>query len=111
MLVLGTRPYDKVLSKCPAALTLLPVGGINVRLHPFTHVSVLLLTAVSVPQHLPRRMVANDAADLAARSGVAAAAGSASNMVRVPKETKEWAECGWWRCEGPQPQLIPGDMA
>lgn len=48
--------------------------------------------------------------DMAARAQVAREAADESNKVRVPKETKEWQETGWWRCEGPQPELIPGDL-
>jgi hypothetical protein len=49
----------------------------------------------------------NMAADLAARQQQALAAAAAAHL--APKETQEWAEAGWWKCEGQQAPaaLIP----
>eukprot|EP00879_Flechtneria_rotunda_P002126 GHRR01002308.1.p1 GENE.GHRR01002308.1~~GHRR01002308.1.p1 ORF type:complete len:2960 (+),score=1151.97 GHRR01002308.1:374-9253(+) len=44
------------------------------------------------------RAAAGTAEDLAVRQQIAAAA--AMNVRRAPQETKEWAEAGWWKCEG-----------
>lgn len=60
------------------------------------------------PQQLMARQPPPYSGDLAARAQVAREAADESNQVRVPKETKEWGETGWWKCEGPQPELIPG---
>lgn len=53
-------------------------------------------------------MAARAVADLSARARIACEAADDSYQVRVPKETKEWAETAWWKCEGPEPGLIPG---
>lgn len=39
-----------------------------------------------------------NAADLSTRQQLAAAAASAAHL--APKETQEWAEGGWWKCQG-----------
>lgn len=70
---------------------------------PLNAITMCVLLALS------QAMAARHAADLSARSRIVFEASDESNQVRVPKETKEWAETGWWKCEGPQPQLIPGE--
>jgi hypothetical protein len=69
----------------------------------------LLLCCCRVDIH--QAMAAGYARDLADRAQVVREADDESAAVCVPKETKEWAETGWWKCEGPQPHLIPGEQA
>jgi hypothetical protein len=57
-----------------------------------------------MPLHLQAARMArssmHQAADLAARQQQAVAAAAAAHL--APKETQEWAEAGWWKCEGQQ---------
>lgn len=69
--------------------------------------AAMAFAAPPPPPAPARAMAARAAADLSARSRVASEAADDSNQVRVPKETREWAETGWWKCEGPEPGLIP----
>jgi hypothetical protein len=51
--------------------------------------------------HLQAARVARgiaDAAELSARQQLAAAAAVAAHL--APKETQEWVEAGWWKCQG-----------
>lgn len=73
----------------------------------FTHTQCYCLVRCLTYQPKAARMArgAAYAADLAARQQLAAAAAGAAHL--APKETQEWAEAGWWKCQG---QMAPAGL-
>lgn len=91
----------------PPALGIMQSHGYTLFNH--AHAAAAAVAAPTAGLYFLQAMAAGYARDLADRAQVAREAADESASVRVPKETKEWAETGWWKCEGPQPQLIPGE--